>query len=91
MSQPFNQLASARTRATHGAEPRGGSARHVGRVRGAHSNADPTRTPIPFGRVSKLVNQNGFSDHVPITMTVIAVEYSDGASGWCAAEPAVLS
>lgn len=26
--------------------------------------------PIPFGRMGKPVNQNGFSDHFPITMTV---------------------
>jgi hypothetical protein len=30
--------------------------------------------PIPFGGMGKPVNQNGFSDHFPITMTVTEVE-----------------
>jgi hypothetical protein len=30
--------------------------------------------PIPFGGMGKPVNQNGFSDHSPITMTVAEVE-----------------
>jgi hypothetical protein len=29
--------------------------------------------PIPFGGMRKPVNQNGFSDHFPITMTVTEV------------------
>jgi hypothetical protein len=28
------------------------------------------RKPIPFGGMDKPVNQNGFSDHFPITMAV---------------------
>ena len=30
--------------------------------------------PIPFGGMGKPVNQNGFSDHFPITMTVTEVD-----------------
>jgi hypothetical protein len=30
--------------------------------------------PIPFGGMGDPVNENGFSDHFPITMTVIEVE-----------------
>jgi hypothetical protein len=30
--------------------------------------------PIRFGRMGKPVNQNGFSDHYPITMTVTDVD-----------------
>jgi hypothetical protein len=30
--------------------------------------------PIPFGGMGKQVNQNGFSDHFPITMTVTEVD-----------------
>jgi hypothetical protein len=34
--------------------------------------------PIPFGGMGKPVNQNGFSDHFPITMTVTEVQEHDG-------------
>jgi hypothetical protein len=30
--------------------------------------------PIPFGGMGKPVNQNGYSDHFPITMTVTEIE-----------------
>jgi hypothetical protein len=30
--------------------------------------------PMPFGGMGKPVNQNGFSDHFPITMTVIEAD-----------------
>jgi hypothetical protein len=30
--------------------------------------------PVPFGGMGKQVNQNGFSDHFPITMTVTEVD-----------------
>jgi hypothetical protein len=30
--------------------------------------------PIPFGGMGDPVNQNGFSDHFPITMTIIEVD-----------------
>jgi hypothetical protein len=30
--------------------------------------------PIPFGGTGKPVNQNGFSNHFPITMTVTEVD-----------------
>jgi hypothetical protein len=30
--------------------------------------------PVPFGGMSKQVNQNGSSDHFPITMTVTEVD-----------------
>jgi hypothetical protein len=35
--------------------------------------------PIPFGGMGDPVNENGFSDHFPITMTVIEVEWG---SAW---------
>jgi hypothetical protein len=34
--------------------------------------------PIPFGGMGKPANQNGFSDHFPITMTVTQVDYVTG-------------
>jgi hypothetical protein len=36
----------------------------------AMANPSVYPKPIPFGRMGKPVNQNGFSDHFPITMTV---------------------
>jgi hypothetical protein len=30
--------------------------------------------PIPFGGMGKPINQNGFSDHFPITVTVTEVD-----------------
>jgi hypothetical protein len=30
--------------------------------------------PIPFGGMGKPLNQNGFSDHFPVTMTVTEVD-----------------
>jgi hypothetical protein len=30
--------------------------------------------PIPFGGMGKPVNQYGFSDHLPITITVVEVD-----------------
>ena len=30
--------------------------------------------PVPFGGMGKPVNQNGFSDHFPITMTVTQLD-----------------
>jgi hypothetical protein len=30
--------------------------------------------PIPFGGISKPINQNGFSHHFPVTMTVTEVD-----------------
>jgi hypothetical protein len=38
--------------------------RHPGAAAGIY------KKPVPFGGMGKPVNQNGFSDHFPITMTV---------------------
>ena len=32
------------------------------------------KKPIPFGGMGKPVNQDGFSDHFPITMTVAEID-----------------
>jgi hypothetical protein len=41
--------------------------------RNGHFQAS-TQSQIPFGGMGKPVNQNGFSDHFPITMTVTEVD-----------------
>jgi len=47
-------------RPSHGANPQ----------TAGHDQSGHLPKPLPFGGMGKPVNQNGFSDHFPVTMTV---------------------